>query len=203
MPSKAVFVDRDGTLNEMVYDDTHGVLDSPRRAEQVRVIPGAGAFLRHLKEMGNLIVVITNQPAIAKGTLTEEELAAVNHQLACQLEAEGGRWDAMRYCPHHPEQHAGGRAAFTKVCSCRKPKPGLILQACEEFDIDPASSWMVGDGLVDVQAGNAAGCRTLLLCKIKLNVVERFLRMDSAEPNIIAADFEEALQAIRNLSVSG
>ena len=110
---KAAFVDRDGTINEMVYDETHGTMDSPRRPEQVALAKNAAAFLHGLRELGYLIVIVTNQPGIAKGTLTEPELNAVNHRIADLLLP--ARWDELRFCPHHPD--------FGSVCDCRKPKP--------------------------------------------------------------------------------
>jgi D-glycero-D-manno-heptose 1,7-bisphosphate phosphatase len=191
-----VFIDRDGTLNEMVYDETHGVLDSPRRPEQVRLRPGAGRFLARLRERGFFIVVVSNQPGLAKGTLSPGELEAVNERLAELLHEEGGGWDAFRYCPHHPDPHPQGRPEYTRSCDCRKPAAGLLLEAARDYAIDLPASWMVGDGLVDVQAGRAAGCRTLLLTKLKLDQVERFLGAEAGEPDAVAPDFESALDII-------
>ena len=123
---KAVFVDRDGVLNEMVYDDTHGVLDSPQRAEQVRLMPGAAQFLREVKELGFVVVVVTNQPGIAKGMLSVEDVDAVNARLAELLAEEGAAWDALRYCPHHPVGSSSGRQEYIQACECRKPAPGML-----------------------------------------------------------------------------
>ena len=130
--SRAVFVDRDGTLNEMVYDEEHGILDSARRPEQVRLIPGAAEFLRRVRAAGYAIIVVSNQPGIAKGTLSLRDLEAVNRRLADLLAAEGARWDDIRCCPHYPKKVAGGRDGFVASCSCRKPEPGLLVQAAEE-----------------------------------------------------------------------
>ncbi|MFH0907556.1 MAG: HAD family hydrolase [bacterium] len=187
---KAVFVDRDGTLNEMVYDPTHGIMDSPRRPEQVTLMKGAGEFLRRLRDADYFIVVVTNQPGVAKGTLTLPELEAVNRRLVELLEKEGGRWDDLRYCPHHPDPGPAGNAAFKADCDCRKPKPGMLLDAAKAYGIDMTASWMVGDGLVDVQAGKAAGCHTALVSKLKISQVEQFFDTDGVEPDAIAGSLE-------------
>ncbi len=177
---KAVFVDRDGTLNAMVYDATHGLLDSPRRPEQVTLVEGAGEFLSVLRNAGFRIEVVTNQPGLAKGTMTAEELDAVNDRLAELLAADGGAWDALHYCPHHPE---GVVDTYIGVCDCRKPKPGMLLAAAAERNIDLASSWMIGDGLNDVQAGRAAGCRTILVVKLKSEHLQKFVEEPDSEPD--------------------
>jgi len=187
LPTPALFVDRDGTLNEMVYDDTHGLFDSPRRPEQVRLRPGAAEFLRAAREAGLEIVVVTNQPGLARGSLTPEQLEAVHKRLAGLLAAGGARWDAVYVCPHHPSV-AG--------CDCRKPRPGLLLRAARERGLDLTRSWMVGDGLVDVGAGRAAGCRTVLVTRLKLEQIERFLSFDGAEPDLIVPSLAEAAAAM-------
>jgi D-glycero-D-manno-heptose 1,7-bisphosphate phosphatase len=185
MRTKAIFLDRDGTLNEMVYDETHGLLDSPRRPEQVALIPGAAAFMREARTLGYKLVVVTNQPGIAKGTLPLPELEAVNGRLAELLKQEGAWWDALYFCPHHPKGQPGVASPYVMACDCRKPKPGLLLRAAVEMDIDLHASWMVGDGLNDIQAGNAAGCRTVLLTHLKIEQIERFLSVEGAVPTRI------------------
>lgn len=185
MGAKAIFLDRDGTLNRMVYDETHGLLDSPRRPEQVTVIPGAADFMRKARERGYKLVVVTNQPGIAKGTLTLAELDEVNGRLAELLAAEGASWDALYYCPHHPKGEGGSNPAYVRDCDCRKPKPGMLLRAAAEMDLDLQTSWLMGDGLNDVQAGNAAGCRTVLLTHLKIEQIERFLSVEGGVPTRI------------------
>lgn len=189
----AVFLDRDGTLNEMVYDPTHGLLDSPRRPEQVRAVAHASQLLQDLREMGFLIVLVTNQPGISKGTLTLEELHAVNLELSEVLAPS--RWDALEFCPHHPD--------FGPACGCRKPMPGMLLKAARDHGVDMQKSWMVGDGLVDVQAGKAAGCRTILLSKLKVNLIERFFDFEGAEPDFVVRNLLEVLCCIRGVPPTG
>jgi D-glycero-D-manno-heptose 1,7-bisphosphate phosphatase len=185
--SPAVFLDRDGVLNEMVYDPCHGLLDSPRRPEQVVPMRYAGELIGALRLSGYKVIVVTNQPGIAKGTLKLSELAAVNERLKATFFPEA--WDALEFCPHHPD--------YGDECECRKPKAGMLQKAAIEHNIDLARSWMVGDGLVDVQAGRAAGCRTVLVTKLKVNIVERFFEMAGAEPHCIARNLLEALDLIR------
>lgn len=199
----AVFVDRDGTLNEMVYDEVHGLLDSPRKPAQVLLIPGAGAFLKGLRELGYRVVVVTNQPGIAKGTLSLDDLLAVNARLAELLAAEGGGWDDLLFSPYTKNAGPWARPEYVRDSDCRKPKPGMLLKAAKEQGLDLSASWMVGDGFVDVQAGRAAGCRTILLTKVKLQDIERFVSVEGSEPDFMAASLREALEIIRKGSSVG
>lgn len=194
----AVFIDRDGVLNRMVYDPTHGLLDSPRRPDQVQMILGAGAFLRDIRAAGYLALVVTNQPGLAKGTMTESELVAVHRELAQQLALEGGAWDALYYCPHHPGPCPGGDPRFILACDCRKPAPGLLLKGAAEHGIDLAASWMVGDGLVDVAAGRRAGCKTVLVTELKWSLAERFIDLADGGPDFVARNLVEVLRLIRD-----
>ena len=193
---KAVFIDRDGTLNRMVYDETHGLMDSPLRPEQVQMIPCAGAFLADLHQAGYFVCVVTNQPGLAKGTLTLQRLDEINRTLAAQLDAEGGHWDDLAACPHHPTG-SGTPNEFVRECRCRKPRPGLLLEAAQIHGIDLAASWMIGDGLNDVQAGRAAGCRTILVTRLKIEQVEQFFQLDNCRPDAIVPQLHDALPIIR------
>lgn len=194
---KAVFIDRDGTLNRMVYDDTHGLMDSPRRPEQVEMIPGAGRFLKEVRLMGYLAIVISNQPGLTKGTLRMDELIAVNRQLAEFLLGEGGAWDDLYYAAYHPDGGPGACAEYEQQKAYRKPKPGMLWAAAEQHGIDLAQSWMVGDGIVDIQAGRVAGCKTILVSKLKLEQAEAFVNMDNAQPDFVVDSLDEALEIIR------
>lgn len=194
--NKAVFVDRDGTLNEMVYDEAHGLFDSPRRPEQVRAVPFAGRFLRDLRALGYRIIVVTNQPGIAKGTLKLAQLHAVNKRLLELLSHEDGTWDDLRFCPHHPEGGPGAKSKYVTACECRKPKPGLLVAAARDHGLDLERSWMVGDGLVDVQAGRAAGCRTILVTRLKIEQVERLFAAGIRKIGSVAQDLTEARRLI-------
>lgn len=152
-PQRAVFLDRDGTINEDV-----GFL---RREEQLRLLPGVAGAVAELNRMGWLVIVVTNQPVIARGEATLEELDAIHRKLETLLGQEGAYVDAIYYCPHHPDRGFPGERPEYKIdCACRKPKPGMLLEAADRFHIDLTSSWMVGDSWRDMEAGRAAGCHT-------------------------------------------
>jgi D-glycero-D-manno-heptose 1,7-bisphosphate phosphatase len=156
----AVFVDRDGVINELVPDPISGRPESPLRASDLRLVPGASAALGSLANAGWSLVGVSNQPAAAKGVVSVEELKAVQARVLELLAAEGVRFDAFKLCLHHPE---GVVRDLTGVCECRKPAPGMLLEAALELGVDPTDSWMVGDTDGDVAAGQAAGCHTVLV----------------------------------------
>ena len=194
----ALFLDRDGILNEMVYDDDHGLLDSPRRPDQVRLVPGVAELVNVAHEQGYDVIVVTNQPGMAKETLTEDMLDAVNGRLAELLRDQGAAWDAIYHCPHHP-RGSGRTNAFVRDCDCRKPKPGMLLRAAQERNLDLARSWMVGDGVVDVEAGRAAGCRTILVANMKLDLVAKLIATTGGLPDVHCCAVRDAIDVlIRN-----
>lgn len=157
---RAVFLDRDGVINAAIYNPREGKLDSPYSLEELRVLPGAARAIRMINETDFLAVVVSNQPGVAKGKCDYAFLEAVDSALRAELASEGARLDAVYYCLHHPD----ARVESLRVpCDCRKPKPGLLLKAARELQIDLHQSFMVGDSAVDIQAGVAAGCRTMLL----------------------------------------
>lgn len=152
MKRRALFLDRDGTLVHAVH--------FPRYPEQLRIYDGIHPELLALQTMGFRLIVITNQSGIAKGYLTEEDLQRMHIYLSQQLMKEHIYLDAIYYCPHHPD---GIIPDLAITCNCRKPQPGLLLRAQAELDIDLAQSWLIGDILDDVEAGNRAGCHTVLV----------------------------------------
>src|SRR5574344_1027594 len=148
---KAVFFDRDGTLNKDV-----GFLTS---IDQMELVPGAAEAVKAVNESGYLAVVVTNQPVIARGDVTFEQLREFHNKLETLLGKEGAYLDAIYYCPHHPDSgFKGERPEYKKACTCRKPAPGLFMKAAEDFNIDLSRSFMAGDSDKDVTAGNNAGC---------------------------------------------
>ena len=156
MKQKAVFLDRDGTVNKYV-----GFL---RNIDDLELIPGAARAIRKINEAGMLAIVVTNQPVIARGEVTYAQMEEIHNKLETLLGEEGAYLDGIYYCPHHPHGGYPGEVSSLKFdCDCRKPKPGLLLKAAEDFNIDLGSSWMIGDGESDVAAGKAAGCRTAKL----------------------------------------
>ncbi len=158
--NRAVFLDRDGVINAALYDPVEGKPDSPYRLEDLRLLPGVARAVRAINEMGFLAIVVSNQPGVAKGKCDYAFLEAVNAEIAARLAGEGARLDATYYCLHHPD---AVDESLRVECDCRKPQPGLLLRAAQELSIDLAGSFMVGDSLGDVEAGLAAGCRTILV----------------------------------------
>jgi D-glycero-D-manno-heptose 1,7-bisphosphate phosphatase len=149
---KAVFLDRDGVINEET-----GYL---HRVEDFQLIPGAPAAIQLLKDAGFLVVVVTNQSGVARGYYPLSAVHALHRHLDATLTAHGTSVDGYYICPHHPEHGIG---EYRMACSCRKPFPGMLQKAAADLKIDLAASYMVGDHVSDVIAGRAAGCHALLV----------------------------------------
>lgn len=153
---KAIFLDRDGTINKYV-----GFL---RKEEEFELLPGVADAVRKINQSGFLAIVVTNQPVIARGEVTFEGLDTIHNKMETLLGKEGAYLDAIYFCPHHPHKGYEGEVAELKMeCDCRKPKPGMLIKAAEDFNINLSQSFMVGDGENDIKAGKAAGCKTVLL----------------------------------------
>lgn len=153
---KAVFIDRDGTINRYV-----GFL---KDIDEFELIDGVAEAIKKINESGYLAIVITNQPVIARGEVSITELNMIHNKMETLLGNKGAYIDAIYYCPHHPDKgFEGERIEYKIECDCRKPKPGMLLRAAKDYNIDLEKSWMIGDGINDVKAGKAAGCRTALI----------------------------------------
>jgi D-glycero-D-manno-heptose 1,7-bisphosphate phosphatase len=162
---RAVFLDRDGTLNvEVNY--LHRVAD-------LVLVPGAAPAVRSLKEAGWLVIVVTNQAGIARGYYDEAAMHTLHEHIKHLLAAEDAQLDGIYFCPHHPD--------FGGSCTCRKPAPGMLRQAARDHGIDLARSWIVGDTSGDIGAGRAAGCRAILVRSGYGRQVESAIR-SRAEP---------------------
>ncbi len=158
---KAVFLDRDGTINKFV-----GFL---RDVDQFELLPGVADAVKLINHSGYLVIVVTNQPVIARGEVTFEGLDDIHNKMETLLGEEGAYLDAIYFCPHHPDSGFAGEVENLKIdCSCRKPKPGMFLQAAKDFNIDLSESYMIGDSENDVKAGQNAGCKLSLLVKDNL-----------------------------------
>lgn len=164
----AVLFDRDGTLNPLVYNDNTEELDSPLDPEKTALLPGVVNSLRMIKRLGYNIIVITNQPAAAKGKTTLGKLYEINNRLRDILAEKDIYLDDILICPHHPVGSRYCKERFLiKKCMCRKPKPGLINTAVKKFNIDLDKSYMVGDSYTDIQAGKSAGLKSVFIGKYK------------------------------------
>ena len=155
---KAIFLDRDGTINKYV-----GFL---RNIDDFELIDGVAEAIKKINSSGYLAIVVTNQPVIARGEVTFNQLDEIHNKMETLLGNEGAYLDAIYFCPHHPHKGYEGEISELKFdCDCRKPKPGMLLKAAEDFNIDLSQSWMIGDDDNDALAGEAAGCRSIKLEK--------------------------------------
>lgn len=153
---KAIFLDRDGVINKHI-----GFL---RHIDDFELIEGVSDAIKHINQSGYLAIVITNQPVIARGEVTWDELHEIHRKMETLLGKDGAYIDGLYICPHHPDKgFEGERPEYKFDCDCRKPKPGLLLQAAKDFNIDLSLSYMIGDSSTDVEAGQNAGCRESIL----------------------------------------
>jgi len=181
-----IFLDRDGTINQEV--------DYVRSTDEFHLIEGSAPGIRELNEQGWQVFVVTNQSGIARGFLTETQLAEIHSTLEKALRAHGASIDAIYYCPHHPDF---GKPPYRAVCDCRKPNIGMITRAIHEFDLDLERLFVVGDRLLDMQMGRAAGARCIL---VRTGYGERELelcRADGGSPDYVADNLSDAVQYIK------
>lgn len=184
-----VFLDRDGVINRPAWDEADRRYESPLDAGVVELADGAAAAIAALQAAGWRTVVVSNQPAAAKGKATPEQLRAVHERVVALLADDGVTIEDWRYCFHHPQAVV---ADLRGPCDCRKPQPGMLLEAAAAHGIDLARSWMVGDSDADVGAGRAAGCRTLLVEEER----SAHRRGAGPEPDARAGDLRAAVAVI-------
>lgn len=189
---KAVFLDRDGVINPLIYDAEHGIFDSPLNPDEFTLIPRAAEGIRLMNESGIPVVLTSNQPGIAKGKISEALFNQIDQKMNRTMEKLGCHLDGIYYCLHHPD---GQDDRFKGDCSCRKPKPGLLTKAAEENGFDLRRSFLIGDGLTDIEAGRRAGCRTILVGSEKCDVCRKSSEL-GIEPDFIAPSLFEAAKVI-------
>lgn len=187
--TRAVFLDRDGVLNDPVFDPADGRPESPLRAADIVLADGAVEGCRLLRDAGFLLVVVSNQPGAAKGKTTLDELWAIHERVVALLAEQDITIDEWRYCHHHPEATV---AELRGPCDCRKPEPGMLLAAATTHGIDLAASWMVGDSDGDIEAGRRAGCRTVLI----EHPGSAHRRLGGVRPDEVARDLSAAAKVI-------
>ena len=188
MKNKAVFLDRDGVINEVIYHKEMGIVDSPSTVEQFEILQDVGRAINKFHELGFKVIIVSNQPGMAKDHYNMDVFEKIQEKMKTELEKDGAKLDAEYYCLHHPEAII---EKYHIICDCRKPKPGLILQAAKENDIELSESWMIGDGVNDLQAGQAAGCRTILIGRRKCDVC-RIMEDEGAKPDFISPNLYKA-----------
>jgi D-glycero-D-manno-heptose 1,7-bisphosphate phosphatase len=190
---KAVFLDRDGVINRLIYHQDAGIVDSPFTLAQFCLLPRVPRAIRLLNDLGLRVVMVSNQPGIAKEHFDAATLGQFENKLQTALKSAGAHLDAIYYCLHHAQASV---KALRKRCRCRKPSPGMLTQAARDLDLDLPASYMVGDGLTDIEAGSRAGCRTVFIGHWKCEH-ENFIHPHSLRPSLVAGDLWEAAQLIR------
>lgn len=190
---RAVFLDRDGTINAMVYNADYGLVDSPANPDEFKLLTGVCDAIRQINQMGLLAIVVSNQPGIAKGKLTSDLIDLTTQKMYRLMDQAGARLDAVYYCLHHPDSII---PEYRVKCDCRKPMPGLMIKAAEQWRIDLKHSYMVGDGITDITAGQAAGCTTFFLNSCKCYHCEE-LEKHNARPDYTVKNLAEAVRMIQ------
>ena len=165
--NKAVFLDRDGVINEIVFHEDVEVLDSPFNTQQVRILEGVFAAIATFNQLGYKVLVMTNQPGAAKGKMSLARINEVNQHILNLASKSGAQIDQVYCCPHHPTGTPRGDTSLIKSCECRKPGTGLLLAGVDEHKIDVNLSYMIGDSISDIQAGKAIGLATILVGGLK------------------------------------
>lgn len=195
--NKAVFLDRDGVINEMVYNPEFGTIDSPLNPGEFVLIKGVAEAIKIFKERKFLVVAVSNQPPVAKGKMTLMLLNQITRKMKNELKKSGAKLDGVYYCLHHSDPDQVKIKKYLKKCDCRKPKPGLLLKAAKDLKIDLSKSFMIGDGLTDIEAGKAAGCKTIFLGSLKAYYIEA-MNKKNIKPDFIAKNLFEAAKMIEN-----
>lgn len=193
MSARAVFLDRDGVINELAYFSEVGVIDSPLNPDQFKLLPGVAKSIRDLRDLGVKVVIASNQPAIAKGKTTEDLFDQIRSKMMRELQIDGARIDGEYYCFHHPDAIV---ERYKANCDCRKPKPGLLLKASHDLGLDLSRSFLVGDSLTDVKAGRAAGCTTILIGSVKCDIC-KLMQQGNVYPDFMVEDLAKAVDVIR------
>jgi D-glycero-D-manno-heptose 1,7-bisphosphate phosphatase len=184
LPGKAVFLDRDGVINRKAPDGEY-----IRNWSEIQFIPGAVKAVASLNCAGYKVFVVTNQRGLATLRIKMADLFDIHSRMQEAFAINGAVISQIYYCPHD----------ISAMCTCRKPQPGMLKRAAHEHNLDLQTSWMIGDSLTDVEAGDNAGCRTVLLASVTLSTVE--LKLPKA--TILAEDLSSAVSQILNLNIPG
>jgi len=191
----AIFLDRDGVIKKLIYHRDVGVVDSPFTVGQFQLRPRVPAAIKLLNKLQLPVIVVSNQPGIAKGHFGADTLRGFDRKLKDELNAASAHVDAIYYCTHHP---ASVVPALRKRCACRKPGIGMLKQAARKLGISLDKSFMIGDGLTDIEAGTRAGCRTIFIGRWKCECCS-FIRPQGLRPDFVAKDLWEAVQVVGSI----
>jgi D-glycero-D-manno-heptose 1,7-bisphosphate phosphatase len=183
---KAVFLDRDGTIIEQV--------ELLHVESEIKVLPGAAQAIREMNEMGYLVIMVSNQPVVARGIVEPEEVDCLNGILMDRLAKEDARIDAGYFCPHHPKANL---EIYRMTCVCRKPDPGMMIEAAKDYNVDLSKSFLVGDSTQDTLAGNRAGVKVIL---VETGYGGKDPWQHEGKPYLTAKDLLGAAQVIKKIS---
>lgn len=190
----AVFLDRDGVINEIVFNEDIEQMDSPSKISEYQFLPGVSEAIKQFKDKGYYVFVVTNQPSAAKGKTTLSNLYDINTYAIEQLKSQGAVIDDLYMCPHYPKMLPATKEDFLiKTCDCRKPKPGLLYKAIKKYNIDLSRSYMVGDSCTDIEAGAAVGVKTVFIGSLKCDMCKK---LGDLSPDIITKDILELSKMI-------
>lgn len=193
--NKAVFLDRDGVINRIVYHKDIGVLDTPFTPSQFKLLPKVALSIKKLNRSGFLTVLVSNQPGMAKRHFNLKTFKAIEKKMFFELSKGNARLDGVYYCFHHPQAE---NKRYKKRCGCRKPEPGLLFKAAKDFKIDLKKSYLIGDSITDIVAGKKAGLTTFLLGNHKCDLC-KFLEKKKVKPDYIVFNLWEATKIIKKL----
>ena len=194
MKNKAVFLDRDGVINEVIYHKEMGIIDSPFTVEQLKLLPKVAEAINIFHDLGFRVIVVSNQPGMAKDHFSIDVFEKIREKMNTELKKDGVAVDAEYYCFHHPYATV---KKYKKICNCRKPKPGMLQKAAEEHNIDLSKSWMIGDGIIDIAAGQTAGCKTILIGRMKCDLC-KIMEDENVKPDYIKPNLYKASLIIKN-----
>lgn len=189
---RAIFLDRDGVINEILFHQEMGIIETPFAVKQFKMKKNVGQAIRKINTSKFLAILVSNQPGVAMRHFNLKTHQAIHLRMEKDLAKSRARLDDAFYCLHHPTK---GQGVLRKVCSCRKPKPGMLLEAARKWNIDLARSYFIGDSILDVQAGLAAGCKTVLLAHLKCDLCHLMAKR-GIKPHLMASDLLDAVKKI-------
>lgn len=192
---RAVFLDRDGVINSLIFHREMGIIESPFTVPQFRLKAGVARAIREINRLGLKAIVVSNQPGVAMRHFSRKTLNAITRKMTAELKRMGAFLDGIFYCLHHPTK---GFGLLKRNCNCRKPKPGLLREAARRHGINLKKSYLVGDSILDVKAGLRAGCKTFLTAHLKCDLCHLMARR-GIRTHYLVKDLSEAVRKIRGL----